>query len=635
MLMRHPSGDIFVQVIDFGISKLTQDSDLAAPDHVPAGARRATRGDVVLGTAPYWCAEEGPLADVYALALTLTVLLMGRVPPAGAKVDLSGIDIPPKLARVLKAALALGDEIATMDMFDAALREVHDALDPRQAQLERRRYFARVFPDSQVVKREAAAEPTTVLPRFRDYVLCGELGKGGMGHVRVAFDPEARRRVALKTIQSQHAGRESFKARLRREYRALATIDHPGVPKVFEYGSDPEPYFTMEIVTGVPLKAEPKIEPIRALSLAIDLAEILAVAHDAGVVHRDVKPDNILIGKGDRVRLLDFGVCMLLPRYYQRELLLPATPPGERYETGALEGVGTPGYTAPEIMAREGTSTRSDVYSVCAVLSRMLTGRSLIDSRTATTRSLSPGEFPRALGPVADLLRRGTAREPIERPRSMADLAAELEVLRSGLGRRRAGLREALLIGLAVTMTLGLVTVLSGLRTLSRPTSNQTAVAESEPVKMTHSDPDAPESADRTASEPRISPVSVAHDVDPTMGASPPEGIASEPDTPAPVTKIAAPITRRPVSLTRAAVEAMLKRRHGEFQKCRPRYRQLRVRITGGQAELVEVDAMPFADVPDHVCLRDALALIAFPRTAKPVELVVRLDLRRGEEQAQ
>ncbi len=306
-----------------------------------------------------------------------------------------------------------------MDAFDAALREVHDGLDPRQAELERRRYLASVFPDSKAAPREAgAAAPSMTLPRFGDYILCGEFGKGGMGYVRIAFDLKARRRVALKTIQPQHASRASFRARLRSEYRALAAIDHPGVPRVFVLGSDPEPYFTMEIVAGVPLKAEPKIEPIRALSLAIDLAEILMVAHEAGVVHRDVKPDNILIGKGDRVRLLEIGVCLLLPRYHQRELLLPATPPGERYETGALEGVGTPGYTAPEILAREGTTTRSDVYSVCAVLYRMLTGRSLTDPMTSTTRPVDPDEFPRALGPVADLLRRGTAREPIDRPRS-------------------------------------------------------------------------------------------------------------------------------------------------------------------------------------------------------------------------
>ena len=630
MLTRHPSGDIFVQVIDFGISKLVHDSDLAAPDNAPADARRATRGDVVLGTAPYWCGEEGPRADVYALALTLAVLLTGEVPPVGVRVELPSA-IPPKLASVLGAALALGDEIATMDAFDAALREVHDALEPRQAQHERRRYFASAFPDSRVAQPEAGAvDPSITLPRFRDYILCGELGKGGMGHVRIAFDPEGRRRVALKTIQPQHARRESFKARLRREYRALATIDHPGVPRVFEFGSDPEPYFTMEIVTGVPLKAEPKIEPIRALSLAIDLAEILMVAHEAGVVHRDVKPDNILIGKGDRVRLLDFGVCMLLPRYYQRELLLPATPPGERYETGALEGVGTPGYTAPEIMAREGTTTRSDVYSVCAVLYRMLTGRSLVDPRTSTTRPVDAGEFPLALGPVADLLRRGTAREPFGRPRSMADLAAELEILRSGLRRRRAWRRDLLIVMMTVLASVCLVAVVPLLLapdTAAPPNaSDATAAAAIAPVAAAvQNDPeDMPE---RT----RVVP--------PTTSPSPPEtASASAPDTPSAPLRVAAPTTdaspRRPVSLTRAAVEATLKRRRADFDTCRPRYRQLRVRVVDGRAELAEIDAMPYSGVGDDVCLRDGLSRIPFPRVTKPADFVVPLDLRRKEDKA-
>lgn len=112
----------------------------------------------------------------------------------------------------------------------------------------------------------------------------------------------------------------------------------------------------MKIVEGVTLAAtlkHGKIEPHRALSLAIDLCDILGAAHNAGVIHRDVKPDNIIIGHGDRVRLIDFGACLLMPRLHQRHQVFPATPPGERFSTGELEMVGTPGYTAPEILSMD------------------------------------------------------------------------------------------------------------------------------------------------------------------------------------------------------------------------------------------------------------------------------------------
>jgi hypothetical protein len=160
MLARHPSGDIFVKVIDFGIAKLMQDSELAAPGRAPAGARRETLGNIVLGTAPFWCGEEGPQADVYALALTLAVLLTGKIPPVGVKVDLSNDTIPRNLASVLETALALDGEIATMDALDAALCEVRDSLDLRVAEGERRRYAAEMFGKSKVAaasKADAAA----------------------------------------------------------------------------------------------------------------------------------------------------------------------------------------------------------------------------------------------------------------------------------------------------------------------------------------------------------------------------------------------------------------------------------------------------------------------------------------------
>jgi len=625
MLMRHPSGDIFVKVIDFGIAKLLQDSELAAPENAPAGARRKTRDVDILGTAPFWCGEEGPTADVYALALTLAVLLTGKIPNAGAPVDLSDPAIPAKLTSVLQTALALDGKITTMNALDAALREASDILDPKAAEADRRRYFAEMFPRA---KPPAAAvgdaAPAPRAPRFADrYILCDELGQGGMGLVRTAFDPEFRRRVALKTMLPQYAGRQRLQARFRREARALAAIDHPGVPRVYEIGSKPEPYFTMEIVEGLRLESETRIEPVRALSLAIDLAELLAVAHDAGVIHRDVKPANIMIGKGDRVRLLDFGMCLLLPRYHQRELLFPPTPPIERYETGEHERViGTPGYTAPEVIAGEGTSVRSDIYSVCAVLYRMLRGQPLVDPSTSTSRPIRRGEFTGPLVPVADLLRRGTARDPSDRPRNMADLLAELEAIRSAL--RRASRRQTLVRVAVLTALTSIIAALSAAWMFATPPTEPRDARVPAPAIVAVS-PESPK-PDPLPNTPTSPSKELAAGNKETEEAKPAK------DEKAPHPHGASPSPAPPV-LTEDIVASRLKKQRDVFETCQARYHLLRVEIAAGRVTLLDVNGMPFSPaVPEHTCLADGLRQIRFPRVSPAAGFVVPLDLRPPPE---
>lgn len=640
MLARHRSGDIFVKVIDFGIAKLAEDSELAAPEHAPAGARRATRGNIVLGTAPFWCGEEGPQADVYALALTLAVLLTGSIPPAGVKVDLSLGTIPRELSRVLEAALALDGEIATMDALDAALSDVRDALDARVLEGERRRYVGEVFgaPKTAASKVDEAAPPPVA--RFAErYILSEELGRGGMGRVRVAFDTELRRRVALKTIHPQHLQRASSRARFLREARALAAIEHPGVPQLFEEGTAPEPFFTMEIVLGVPLKAEKRIEPIRALSLAIDLGEILVAAHEVGVVHRDVKPDNIVISKGDRVRLLDFGLCLLLPRYHRREQLFPATPPEERYETGAMEIHGTPGYTAPEIQAREGTSPRSDVYSVCAVLYRMLTGRSLLDAATSTTRPIHRDELPMSLGGVVELLRRGTAREPSDRPRSMADLVAELMILRSALLRARYRRQIARAVAITAFACLALTTLVVFGWSVALPHPPASDVGVGSPSLSDESPTSPPPGDEPAAPGAPVADALVCADSDPPA-ASPtaddaPKDTAPDKAAGANATHAQPSNAGQPtLPITEAAVAAVVEsgRAKDVFDDCLGAFHMLRLVIAGKRTSLTEVDGMPFAaTVPLHTCLRDGLHQLTFPRAHKPVAFMVPLDLRAAK----
>lgn len=183
--------------------------------------------------------------------------------------------------------------------------------------------------------------------------------------------------------------------------------------------------------------------------------------------------------------------------------------------------------------------------------------------------------------------------------------------------------------------SMGLVAVVSRLLVTDSPASPATAQSSTGAAANTtaiRSDP--------VPNAPSV-PVAPATVADPVPDTSAPERIiaddASIPTAPARIVPVADPAAdtsapRRPVTLTRAAVEGALKRRRADFDRCRPRYRQLRVTITAGRAALAEIDAMPYSGVGDDVCLRDGLRRIAFPRATAPLDFVVPLDLRRGED---
>jgi len=611
MLVRHPGGDVFAKIIDFGIAKLSRGSELA--DAAPPGARRETRGDVVPGTVPYWSGLEGPPRDVYALALMLTELLTGEDPDPS--VDLARPSLPVGLAKVLQAALRA--EIATMDVLHTGLREA-DTQTPDEAEAERRRYVAQAFRAAPIDKASTANDT----PRFAGrYIVCGELGEGGMGRVQVAFDTVNRRRVALKTIHPRCAGMTNLEHRFRREALALAAIEHPGAPTLFESSTDPEPFFTMEIVEGTTLAAvlrQGKLDPRRALGVAIDLAQILHAAHEVGVIHRDVKPDNIVLEQGDRVRLLDFGACLLMPRFHQRHLLFPATPPEQRYATGELEAVGTPGYTAPEILELGGgAGPRSDIYSVCVVLYEMLTGRRYESPNSGKAQPIERGEFSVSLGPIADVLRRGTAREPSKRPWSMMDLGRSLEIVRAGLLGARRQRQLAVVAVLAIMSTVAVIGIVLRLTTSTSVDALVPTTAAPSMVLSMGAPPFEP-------ANPREPPNHM-----PATDAARPPPAPPPVDVPAPPVLSTSNTDARataPAVLTTARVRARLATRRRGLEQCEAPLLVLNLTIEGQHLVLSTANGMTAGD-PLHTCVLDALRGLTFPPQRSPQDYTVTLNL--------
>ena len=193
------------------------------------------------------------------------------------------------------------------------------------------------------------------------------IGKGGMGAVYQARQPVLDRIVALKILPPQTAGGPDFAERFNREARALARLNHPNIVTVHEFGQvQGMPFFIMEYVDGLNLRQlerAGKLTPREALQIVPQICEALQFAHDAGIVHRDIKPDNILLDKKGRVKIADFGIAKIL-----------GTPP----ETGVPEtqgAIGTPHYMAPEQVEKpQSVDHRADIFSLGVVFYEMLTG---------------------------------------------------------------------------------------------------------------------------------------------------------------------------------------------------------------------------------------------------------------------
>jgi tetratricopeptide (TPR) repeat protein len=318
------------------------------------------------------------------------------------------------------------------------------------------------------VRRESLLARGAVLDR---YTILGKLGSGGMAEVYAAYDAKLDRRVALKLLLR---GKGDFEARLLREAQAMARLSHPNVVAVFDTGQFRDRMFlAMEIVVGTTLRKWQKGRPWReVLQAHVQAGRGLAAAHAAGLVHRDYKPDNVLVSDRGAVKVTDFGLARALGDAGQlsqppvsvtpTELRMASgaggattgsTPPLETPMTEAGVLLGTPGYMAPEQYSGGGIDARTDQFAFSVSLFDALYGYKPFEGRglrelseaTLLGAAREPPKGSPVPARVQRALARGMSRERAERYPSMDALLEDLT--RDPARRRRIALMAAGAIG--------------------------------------------------------------------------------------------------------------------------------------------------------------------------------------------
>ena len=274
------------------------------------------------------------------------------------------------------------------------------------------------------------------------YVLLEQLGRGGMGTVYVAWDRELARRVALKIL---HPGVDHD--RFQREAQALARLKHPGVVTVYDVGRDGiDVFITMELIEGQSLRRWLEAAPVRwerVLAVFVAAGRGLAAAHGAGLVHRDFKPENVLVGNDGSVRVVDFGLARSIDEQVAAASLpLSLTSSSERI-TRTGDVLGTPRYMAPEQRLGKAADPRADQFSFCLSVWEALFGEHPVLGARHGAPAL--GRVPAS---VRAALRRGLSTDPEARFPSM-------EPLLSALDRRSSARNGLLVLAGAAALTAG------------------------------------------------------------------------------------------------------------------------------------------------------------------------------------
>ncbi len=291
----------------------------------------------------------------------------------------------------------------------------------------------------------AALGPGTIVDdRYR---IVSRLGAGGMADVFLVEDEQLGRKVALKLLYQRFAEDPGFVERFRREAQAAAGLQHPNVVSVYDRGSfDGTYYIAMEYLPGRSLKQlirdEAPLDPIRAIDITIQILKAARFAHRRGVIHRDLKPHNVIVDDADNAKVTDFGIAR--------------AGASDMTETGSI--MGTAQYLSPEQAQGHAVSAGSDLYSVAVVLYEMLTGRVPFDAESAVTIALKHVSEapppPTAINPsvpseLEQVVMWGLNKNPVDRPANADQFITALEQAKTAIQSGERGERTASLPALA------------------------------------------------------------------------------------------------------------------------------------------------------------------------------------------
>jgi eukaryotic-like serine/threonine-protein kinase len=258
------------------------------------------------------------------------------------------------------------------------------------------------------------------------YRLIEPLGEGGMATIYRAHDEQLGRDVAVKVLRPEYGRDSAFVARFRQEAQAAASLNHPNVVNVFDYGTDRAgPFIVMELIDGGDLQSlvreEAPLPPVAAAEIARQIADALAAAHGRGIVHRDIKPSNVLLASGGRVKVVDFGIARA---FSEAQLTLPGTTLGSVH------------YFSPEQARGDTVTPSSDLYSLGLVLFEMITGqrawRGESPAAVAMARLAGEAPAPSTFQPSVPrgldlIVRRALARDPEDRYPSASAFSQALQ----------------------------------------------------------------------------------------------------------------------------------------------------------------------------------------------------------------
>ena len=267
------------------------------------------------------------------------------------------------------------------------------------------------------------------------YQIRGVLGKGAMGLVYDAHDPKLDRRVAIKTILTRtldEATAKQYSMRFKREVRAVARLNHPHIVQVYDFGNEGDlAYIVMEYIQGRELKdyfdAGERFDLKTILRLMTQLLDALESAHEAGIIHRDVKPANVMVDAGGHAKLTDFGVARF------------TDPDGDHEATRAGTILGTPSYMSPEQIQGQALDRRTDIFSAGVLFYQLLTGQKPFDgTQWVLAKKIVQDDpvWPSAIVQIpADLDRvaaRALAKQPAQRYQSARSFAESLRRIEKG-----------------------------------------------------------------------------------------------------------------------------------------------------------------------------------------------------------